>query len=236
MARIRPKHWETFQHYKDRSPSWIKLHRSLLDDFKFHRLPVDSRALAPMLWLLASEHQDGIIDADPDSLGFRLRMTSEQVTGALQPLIDADFFGVVQDAISPLAGVQRRASPEKEKQEEREEEERRISRVRATFPEFWSVCPKKVGEDKARKSFERAARTVEPESLVAAMRRYAASRAGQDERFTLHPATWLQHGHWSDELPDVPRELTPEEVAANKDRRDKLMGQGAYAPNYDQPH
>jgi hypothetical protein len=53
---IVPNNWAELQHYKDRSPPWIKLHKKLLDNFEFQSLPVASRALAPMLWLLASEH------------------------------------------------------------------------------------------------------------------------------------------------------------------------------------
>ena len=59
------KSWDRFQHYRDRNPPWVKLHKQFLDDFDFHSLPVASRALAPMLWLLASEHdhpKGGAID------------------------------------------------------------------------------------------------------------------------------------------------------------------------------
>jgi hypothetical protein len=28
---LRVKNWSEFQHYKDRNPPWIKLHRTLLD-------------------------------------------------------------------------------------------------------------------------------------------------------------------------------------------------------------
>jgi hypothetical protein len=33
------KNWSEFQHYKDRNPPWIKLHRALLDDYAFAALP-----------------------------------------------------------------------------------------------------------------------------------------------------------------------------------------------------
>ena len=52
---LTPKNWHAFQHYNKRNPPWIKLHRALLDDYEFSQLPVESRALAPMLWLIASE-------------------------------------------------------------------------------------------------------------------------------------------------------------------------------------
>jgi hypothetical protein len=84
---LRVKGWARFQHYKHRRPPWIRLHRSLLDDVDWHRLPVASRALAPMLWLLASETPEGSIDGASDTLAFRLRIASTELEEALNPLI-----------------------------------------------------------------------------------------------------------------------------------------------------
>jgi len=64
MKRLRPKNWNEFQHYKRRHPPWVKLHKRLLDNFEFQSLPLASKALAPMLWLLASEDRQGWIDAE----------------------------------------------------------------------------------------------------------------------------------------------------------------------------
>jgi hypothetical protein len=90
--KLAPKNWESFQHYKDRSPAWIKLHKGLLDDFEFARLPVESRALAPMLWLLASESENGVFEGDVEKLAFRLRLLVKEVAEAIHPLIQAGFF------------------------------------------------------------------------------------------------------------------------------------------------
>jgi hypothetical protein len=102
--KITPANWRDLQHYKDRSPPWIRLHRKLLDNYDFHCLPVASRALAPMLWLIASEGVDGVIDADPGRLAFRLRVSAQDITDALTPLIQAKFFFVQHydsDALAP---------------------------------------------------------------------------------------------------------------------------------------
>jgi len=96
---LKPKNWGEFQHYKKRSPPWIKLHNKLLDDFKYHRLQVASRALAPLLWLLASEYQDGKITADPEEITFRFRRPSPEITGALLELIGHKFFEADQEFI-----------------------------------------------------------------------------------------------------------------------------------------
>lgn len=89
---ITPKDWSAFQHYKTRSPPWIKLHRKLLDNYDFARLPVASRALAPMLWILASEYPDGKITATVEEMAFRFRTSVDEIASALTPLIQSGFF------------------------------------------------------------------------------------------------------------------------------------------------
>lgn len=122
--KLTPKNWHAFQHYKDRNPPWIKVHKSLLDDRGYQRLPLASRALAPMLWLLASEHEDGVFDASLDELTFRLRQSNEEIAQGLQPLVAAGFFEVVDgDAISVLADCQQLAVPEERREESETEGE-----------------------------------------------------------------------------------------------------------------
>jgi hypothetical protein len=84
---LTPKNWTSFQHYKNRNPPWIKLHKGLLDDYTFAMLPVASRALAPMLWLLASEAVDGCIRMEPCALAFRLHIPEQEFLESLKPLI-----------------------------------------------------------------------------------------------------------------------------------------------------
>ena len=120
---LQPKNWAVFQHYKDRCPPWIKLHRDLLNNRDFICLPLASKALAPMLWLLASEAKDGIFDASLEELIFRLRITEKEYSDGIKPLIDKGFFliasGVLaeryQSAISEGEGE---AKKEKEKEKE----------------------------------------------------------------------------------------------------------------------
>lgn len=111
------KGWSDFQHYKDRAPPWIKLHKSLLDDYEFQMLQIASRALAPMFWLLASESVDGSFDADPAKLAFRLRTSEKIVTDSLKELIDKGF--LIGDS-AVLAPCKRNAMPETETETETE--------------------------------------------------------------------------------------------------------------------
>jgi hypothetical protein len=89
---IQAKNWHQFQHYGNRRPPWIKLYRSLLDDYDFHCLPIASKALAPMLWLLASENPDGQISGRTVEVAFRVRMSEDEFLAALNPLVEAGFF------------------------------------------------------------------------------------------------------------------------------------------------
>lgn len=118
-VKLRPKNWARFQHYKDRRPPWIKLYRSLLDDRVFMCLPVASKALAPMLWLLASDHENGEIEGEVADVAFKLRMTDAELLVALKPLISN---GMFEDASNVLADCLQVAIPERETETERETE------------------------------------------------------------------------------------------------------------------
>ena len=113
----KPRGWEQFQHYKDRRPPWIKLHKALLDDRDFQRLPVASRALAPMLWLLASESDDGSLDVSIEELTFRLRQPESEILAGLKPLIESGFFSLEQPASGVLADREQLAPQRREETE-----------------------------------------------------------------------------------------------------------------------
>jgi len=114
---LQPKNWAVFQHYKDRCPPWIKLHRDLLNDRSYMRLPIASKALAPMLWLLASESKDGVFDGSLDELVFRLHITPKEYQDGVKPLIDNDFFILVSGVLAERKQV---AIPETETETETE--------------------------------------------------------------------------------------------------------------------
>lgn len=198
---LTPKNWQTFQHYKDRSPTWIKLHKGLLTDYKFACLPVASKALAPLLWLLASEYDDGKIDADVDELAFRLHATRGELCEALNPLLEAGFFTCDSTL---LADRKQDTSPEKRDIDKTETEERREeSSLRSDFPsdfreQFWEAYPNKKGKVGALKALEaiRKRGAVPWETLMNSVRAYASTA---DPQFTKHPKTWLLNGCWDDE-------------------------------------
>jgi hypothetical protein len=123
---LQPKNWAVFQHYKDRCPPWIKLHRDLLNDRVFMCLPLASKALAPLLWLLASESKDGTFDGSLDELVFRLHITPKDYQDGVKPLIDKGFFVVASGVLAECYQV---AIPETERETETKKETKKKATV-----------------------------------------------------------------------------------------------------------
>ena len=89
----------------------------------YQRLPLASKALAPMLWLLASESNDGVIHRSAEEIAFRLRMTEKEVLSAIKPLIDNGFF--IEDS-NMLAECVQDATTEKRQSRDRDRERDRV--------------------------------------------------------------------------------------------------------------
>lgn len=199
---ITPKNWDSFQHYKNRSPAWIKLHRGLLDDFTFSRLPLASRALAPLLWLIASEYENGEISASREELAYRLRIAIKDLDDALNPLIASGFFS----ASETLADCEQSACLEEEIEEEIEENNCAVGKPTRTdekFEEFWKSLPKRDGanpKEPARKLFAAAVKSGEdPDEIIAGARQCArveAKIAGTP--YIPQTVKWLRDKRWRD--------------------------------------
>lgn len=206
-----PKNWKTFQHYSDRKPAWIKLHRALLDDYTFSCLPLASQALAPRLWLLASEYDDGKITAGLDEIAFRVHCTVEALVDALEPLIKSEFF--IDDS-GLLAPRKQSAMPERERETQVQTEEEKDSRslrsrdsdvsrvnLATDWPsdyreQFWRQYPRKVGKRSVFKKLD----VLRREGLAFSVLMAGVAKIPIGEpKFIPHPITWLNQGRWDDE-------------------------------------
>lgn len=70
-----------------------------------------------MLWLLASEYNDGSFDGDTKKLAFRLRCSEQEIEDGIKPLIDMGF--IIVDS-NMLAECKQDAMPEREGEREGE--------------------------------------------------------------------------------------------------------------------
>lgn len=87
----------------------------------------------------------------------------------------------------------------------------------AEFEIFWSAYPTKVGKQPARKAFDKV--QVPVETLVAAIERQKCSSQWSKDggQYIPNPATWLNQGRWTDELPErsaPPQEKLDDDVVA----------------------
>lgn len=121
MAEIlRVRNWEKLQHYKDRSPPWIKLHRELLRDYEFSCLQDASKLHLMLIWLLASQ-LDNKIPNDPEWIQRHIG-TAEPPN--IKELISCEFLIVERIASKPLAQRKQSAMPETEAYKEEAEAEK----------------------------------------------------------------------------------------------------------------
>ena len=81
----RIKNWAAYQHYRERRPPWVKLHRTLLDDAEFARIDASHARILVLLWLIASEHDGGALP-DVPALAWRLRLPESAVVDAIASL------------------------------------------------------------------------------------------------------------------------------------------------------
>ena len=117
--------WASLQSYKDRRPPWIRLHRTLLDNFEYHSMSANARALLPMLWLLASEHTNplsGIIPYDENKIAFRLRLSLADVQAGICECISAGFISRNENVTDPYSVRNETVTPETETETETETE------------------------------------------------------------------------------------------------------------------
>ena len=68
------------------------------------------------------------------------------------------------------------------------------------FEEFWNAYPRKIAKKEAWKKFAKAVKDgVDPNTIIAGAKTYAASVVGKEQKYVAHPTTWLNQGRWEDE-------------------------------------
>jgi hypothetical protein len=87
------------------------------------------------------------------------------------------------------------------------------------FEEFYSLYPRKVQKERAKRSFKKLSTTIKVtaiESLKKHIENWSIKRV--EKEFIPHPASWINGRSWKDELEtnisDIERVITPKEVEA----------------------
>ena len=209
MAFFRVKNYDRFQHYKDRSPPWIKLYNELLDDYDFGLLPDASKMHLVAIWLLASRSENKI-PLDAKWVAGRINAT-EAVD--LELLADRGFILLDQPlervASNPIAECLSREEGQDQDIEKRKEDIPPVAKATrlasSKFDEFWREYPKRDGENPrkpAEKKFNALVKTgVDPDSIIAGARQSSAdarARGAYGTKFIPQAIKWLNDQRFID--------------------------------------
>lgn len=212
MEYLQVKNWENFQHYKDRTPPWIKLYNHLLDDFEFSCLPDASKAHLLSIWLLASRTGNKIPN-NPKWIGNKINATDDV---DIELLIESGFINVIpnknkeiqkpeQDASNMLQKPEQNACLEREERESRERGKKEKEQcIEDAFNKFWISYHKKQGKAQALKAFKAAVKREGikdfeefSEMLITDCKeRLSSKQFGFDN---LNGATYINNNRWEDE-------------------------------------
>jgi hypothetical protein len=194
---LRIKNWSEFQHYRDRNPPWIKLHRALLDDYDFAQLPDATKAHLMLMWLFASQNGGKI----PEDAKFLQRKLGFEKPPDLESLINQGLLIPEQDASNTLADCKQDASDALALARSREKRREEAEESTRRFAELWQRYPRKVNKQEAEKAF----RKLNPdasvfERMITALGVACASDQWQRDngRFIPHAATWINNRRFED--------------------------------------
>lgn len=187
-AIITIKAWERFQHYKDRSAPWVKLHRDMLTSESWVLGTDLSRVVQLASMMLAPRYGNQIpYRFDLCKKVMSLDCTEAQFTKAIQHLVETEFLEiqelpseeklVVQSASSALAKC---SSEERENRGEREGEKNPPTPqggALAVFEHWQKVFshPKAVLDDKRRRLIDARLKQFTVDDLKAAIDGYKLS-------------------------------------------------------------
>lgn len=145
----------------------------------------------------------------------------------------SDLRSPVSDLLSPISGL-RSANPDLYLQPPVDRSQQRgtstIRRAHTTalagFERFWSVYPRKVGKDAARRVWQkRQPNAVLTDRIVAAVDQQTAWPEWTKDggRFIPHPSTWLNRGSWDDEPLERRGPAMSDTTRANLAARESLL-------------
>ena len=188
--------WSKFQHYKNRTPPWLKLHRDLLNNYAFRDLPDASKAHLIMIWLLASQ-LDNIIPDDPEWIRERINC-NEKVD--LNVLIKNNFLSKTDGHASIETEAEVKAEVEILKPPVKSKPKGRPKVGQKLFHKFYEVYPVHKSAKRAKANWERDKLDDKFDMIVADIKNRLLNDRQWIEGFIPHPSTYLNQELWTDEV------------------------------------
>lgn len=199
---LRVVNWESYQHYKDRNPPWIKLSTSTFQDYEFSCLQDASKLLAICIWTLASRYKDpkaGLVPNDLSYIKSQCNLGGMISQKHLNELIEQGF---LERDSKMLASCKQNATTETEAEAYSKETEKRHNIVNSQFEEFWDLYPRKIARETANKKFKEVLKNgAKPEEIIRGVEEYAnyCKIKRTEKTYILHASTWLHNKRWQDD-------------------------------------
>lgn len=209
---FRPRNWEKFQHYGNRQPPWIKLHRQLLRDYDFLSLTETQQAQLIKIWLLYADYGRPLPLAS-SFLGASLGSPPQVIGRSLKVLISSKFIELCsKDASAVLAPILQEVEKEIDTEEEKETP---ISPLEddLAFAEFWSLYPRqrRGGKQKACSAWKAAITRASAGDILLGLRAYCASDEVK-RGFAKGAAAWLNDDRWTTDYVTFREQTTAEQL------------------------
>jgi hypothetical protein len=116
---------------------------------------------------------------------------------------------------NPSGGVRTAVRTKHLRSSEPSYSDRHARALQVEFERWYAIFPKHKARGEAEKAYRRVrSQGATAEALIAGAKHYAAERAGQDPKYTKHPATWLNAKCWLDS-PEGPTPPMPEPNGPN---------------------
>jgi hypothetical protein len=193
MKYIVVKEWERYQHYKDRSPPWIKLHRTLLTSPTWIMMDDASRVLAIAIMLLAAATGNKIL-ADA---AYIQRVAYLNKKPDWSKLAQIGFIEIIDENGTSLADASAMLADASNLHTNATIETDQIrSEKNVHFDEFWSSYPRRQARRNAEAAFCSALKRASHGEILQGLKGYAFS---PDPKFIPLAATWLNGDRWRDE-------------------------------------
>ncbi len=222
MTHFRIVAWNNYQHYKDRNPPWIKLHRELLTSRMWVSCNDETRALAVACMLLAAATENNI----PADTAYLKRVAYLNKKPDLKPLLDIGFIEAIEskDSASKVAQTVRNACSETEAETEAEKKEPLaisspvVPKYSDDFEQFWRQSTKRGSKVEAFREWKKLGivpSAIDP--IFAGMFAWIQSDQWQDETKQPHICRWLKRRGWEEEVPRSHRPILSQDIGQHSD-------------------
>lgn len=196
MGFIRIKKWADFQHYRHRSPPWVKLHRALLTSDTWVLSSAETRSLIITLILLAGDFENKI----PVKYDFIKRVGFLEKEVDLAPLIDVGFIELFEENPESASSSIESARPSREEKRREEYNNKTIAKNSGSeiFKEAFAIFPKqrKGSREAALRAWNKAlVKGADESEILRAVGLYRnSSEVGRG--YAQGMARWLNDEGW----------------------------------------